>query len=170
MKNSQSGFTIIELTFYLGVILLIISGTLFLVDYLSPNAKIARAQSDLAVFSDAISLLQNDTGQSINHYDAFECSNEGFRNELYLDQPQAGLEATDSGFPNWNGPYIVDVPRDPWNSRYIFDNDYDCAIAQAAGCENVPSGLHRVIYSSGPNGSDFNVYDTDNIVRVLCTR
>jgi len=168
--NTERAFSIIELFFWASLVLLIISIVSYTFDSLQQDAGVARAESDLEVFSEAIALLQNDTGQSVNHLDAFSCKESSGTNEIYLDMPQAGIESTDSGFPKWNGPYIVDIPKDPWGRRYVFDDDYDCRLGNSVGCEGVPAGLHRVIYSAGLNGSDINVYDQDNIVRTLCLR
>jgi len=170
MKKRQSGFTTVELIFYAGVALFVISALVTVSGSLEANANMRKAESDLTKFTEAIVLLQNDTGQSINHYDAFTCSKSTGKNEIHLDSPQAGIESTDSGFPKWNGPYIKDVPRDPWGNKYIFDDDYDCRNLEENGCTATTRGIHRVIHSGGPNRSDMNVYDSDNIVHVLCAR
>lgn len=113
----------------------------------------------------AIELLYDDTGQHPAHLSPSPCVQDP---ERYLDLCSAGLICTDGGFPDWNGPYISIVPRDPWGNRYIFDADFRCNTG-VLGCEGIPNGVTvRAIHSGGPNGSGINSYDSDNIVLVLC--
>jgi hypothetical protein len=62
------------------------------------------------------------------------------------------MVATDGGYPGWDGPYLANVPRDPWGNNYFFDNDY--TINQ----QNVVA-----IGSFGPNRVGPNNYDADNL-------
>jgi len=78
-------------------------------------------------------------------------------NEVWdLNSPSAGMVATDGGYPGWDGPYLANVPRDPWGNNYFFDNDY--TINQ----QNVVA-----IGSFGPNGVGPNNYDADNIILII---
>ena len=67
-----------------------------------------------------------------------------------------GLLATNDDFPDWTGPYLDEMPVDPWGNDYFFDPDY-----------RIDGVKQMVIGSSGPNGSGLNVYDEDNIIIIL---
>ncbi len=76
-----------------------------------------------------------------------------------LNSTQAGLVATNGGFPNWNGPIIDSVPKDPWGSDYFFDPDY-----------KIGGVNYAVVGSFGPNKVGQNVYDSDDIYLILPTQ
>ena len=73
-----------------------------------------------------------------------------------LNTSNAGLTGTDGTFPDWAGPYISNVPQDPWGNNYFFDPDYQI------------DGLnYAVLGSFGPNGVGPNLYDADDIYIIL---
>jgi hypothetical protein len=62
----------------------------------------------------------------------------------------------------------IPIPEDIWGNNYWFDLDYHC-YQENPGCEGLPDDTQvTVVYSPGPNGSDRNVYDNDNIIKILC--
>jgi hypothetical protein len=73
-----------------------------------------------------------------------------------LNSSNAGLVAATGGFPDWNGPYVQSVPKDPWGSDYFFDPDY-----QISGVD------YAVVGSFGPNKVGQNVYDSDDVYLIL---
>ncbi len=165
LMKSNKGFTLIELLVVIAIIGLVASIILVSLNSAREKARIASTQAELSQFYLAIELLYDDTGQHPRHLSPSPCVQNP---ELYLDTCRAGLECTDGGFPDWNGPYIPKVPEDPWGNRYIFDPDYRCN-SGVLGCEGIPNGtMTRTIHSGGPNGSGINGYDSDNIVLVLC--
>jgi hypothetical protein len=117
----------------------------------------------------AIEFLQNDTGEYPNHFDESPCINASANNEIFLNDCAAGLECTDGNFVGWNGPYVGNVPLDPWGSNYLFDTDYTCH-TNVPGCEVLADGtVVRAIVSFGPNGVGINQYnEPDNQVFVIC--
>jgi hypothetical protein len=52
------------------------------------------------------------------------------------------------------------IPNDPWGHPYFFDTDYD--IDPTAAVQNAV-----VIGSYGPNGRGLNLYDSDDIYKIL---
>jgi len=68
----------------------------------------------------------------------------------------AGLVQTDGNYRNWAGPYIGLIPLDPWGNNYFFDTDY-----------TVDGNLRVVVGSYGPNGVGLNLYDSDDIIRIM---
>ena len=108
-----------------------------------------KAEAELQLISAAVEQLAWDTGllpRALNRVKpgSSECWN--------LTTADAGLMATDGDFPNWKGPYIRDIPLDPWGSRYFFDPDY-----------RINGAYKMVVGSFGPNKVGRNVYDKDNV-------
>jgi general secretion pathway protein G len=162
--KTTGGFTLIELLVVISIISLLASIVFASLNGARAKARIARARADLYQFQTAVALLEDDTGQTPKHYSSSACIQNP---EVYLDTPEAGIQTTDGNFPNWRGPYLPQVSRDPWGNRYIFDADYFCQ--GDIGCESIPNGtVVRVVHSGGPNGSGINIYDGDNIVLILC--
>lgn len=162
--QSSKGFTLIELLVVIAIIGVLASTVLASVNSARGKARIARARADLYQLRQAVFFLENDSGQHPNHNPIVPCLQDP---EVYLDQPAAGIQSTDGSFPNWQGPYMSQVPLDPWGNRYIFDADFTCN--GDVGCDGIPNGaVVRVVQSGGPNGSGINVYDGDNIVLIIC--
>ena len=163
-----TGFTLIELLVVIAIIGVLASIVLASVNRGRQKSYIAGAQQELTQVRTAIAALEGDTAEGPGHFAPAPCVQTGGSNELYLDIPQAGINATDGNFSRWNGPYMGRLPTDPWGNSYIFDTDYTC-LSVTPGCAGIPDNtVVRAIHSGGPNGSGLNVYDADNIVLVLC--
>jgi len=167
-RFKNKGFTLIELLVIIAIIGLLAVIVLVNVNNARQKAEISKTQADLEQIYKAIEFLYDDTEEYPAHCLGFPpCSCSGGP-ERVLDACTAGLECTDGGFPNWDGPYVSKIPKDPWGNSYIFDADYRCNTG-VKGCEGIPDGATvRAIHSGGPNGSGINIYDADNIVSVLC--
>jgi len=148
-SKNLAGFTLIELLVVISIIGFLFSIAFYSVNVTRTKAKIAKAKADLKQIATAIDMLANDTGLHPAKVSLTPCVQDP---GVYLDSCSAGL-ACDSSFPNWKGPYMAKVLLDPWGQKYMFDADY---------------GAARAIHSGGPNKSGMDVYDSDNIVYVLC--
>lgn len=73
-----------------------------------------------------------------------------------LSLPEAGMLSTDTRFSNWQGPYINQLPTDPWGSQFFFDPDY-----------RVGTANRIVVGSFGPNKQGRNLYDRDDIYVIV---
>lgn len=104
MKQTQSGFTLIEL-----MVVLVILGVLF--GLVAPNvigrgdeARVQAAKTDIRTIENAL-----DTYRLHNsHYPS-------------TDQGLEALVSKPSGSPepkNWRGPYLKQSPKDPWGNEY----------------------------------------------------
>lgn len=150
------GFTLLEVlvvTTIIGVL-----ASLGMVYYRSAQdeAKITKAQSDIDAIHNAIGQLMIDTAQWPGHQTP-EVVSAGSGNELWdLSTGEAGIIATDGNYLNWNGPYMPRLPEDPWGNAYFFDTDYE------VGGNSVP-----VVGSFGPNGVGQNLYDSDDIIKIV---
>jgi general secretion pathway protein G len=153
----QEGFTLIELMITIAIIGIL--SAIAIPNFLSYRQKsqIARAQSELKTIQMAIMDLAFDTNMWPNNIDAGIVDGDCDSGELDdLSDPDAGLVATNGDFPDWSGPYLDEIPKDPWGHDYWFDPDYD-----------IDGEKYIVIVSSGPNGSAVNVYDDDNIYIII---
>ena len=168
----HKGFTLIELLVVISIISLLTMVVLASLSNARNRAKIAKARSELNNIASAVMLLVDNTGRlpSSSSTKTIESSCTAHGEEVVLTADSAGINNTDGAFPGWNGPYMK-VPSDPWGNAYTYDDDYNCSAAPTAlGCANYGGNNNlRAVYSPGPNGSGINVYDSDNIIRVLCS-
>jgi len=162
LKNK--GFTLVELLIVIAIIGLLASIVLVSLQGARERAHIARVKVELDQLRTSIGMLEADTGLHPRKLTLTPCVQDP---ETYLNSCRAGLQCTDGGFPEWNGPYMDSVPKDPWGTNYYFDADYKCT--DQKGCEGIPSGTWlRAILSFGPNKSENYGPGSDDIVLILC--
>ena len=158
---TRLGFTLIELLVVIAIIGVLASIVLAALNNARQNARLAKAQGEVDQIMKAIAMLETDTNQWPGHTTILDISSAVSGNEIFdLSVPEAGLVATDGSFPNWGGPYLSMIPVDSWGNNYFFDTDYD--IDPTAGLQWAAG-----VGSFGPNGDGPNVYDVDNIFRVI---
>ena len=154
---NRKGFTLLEVLVVIAIIGIL--STLGVVMYRESfdDAEVARAQADIDTIHSAIGALMADTGEWPGHQTP-ELINSGASNEVWdLSTAAAGLVATDGNYPDWNGPYMPSIPDDPWDNSFFLDTDY-----------TIPDGsVAPVVGSFGPNGVGPNVYDSDDIIKVI---
>jgi general secretion pathway protein G len=100
----QAGFTLIEL-----LLVLVILGVLASIVY--PNmkdhgtkARITAAKTQIDAFRTALGTFEVENG--------------------YFPKGKDGLQALverPSDAPNWNGPYMDSIPKDPWGHDYLYE-------------------------------------------------
>lgn len=101
----SGGFTLVEM-----LLVLVILATLAAIVYpklagRSEQARETAAQTQISSFSTAL--------------DAFEVDNG------YYPRGRNGLEdlvQQPSDAPNWRGPYLKDLPLDPWGNAYVYES------------------------------------------------
>jgi hypothetical protein len=104
----------------------------------------------------AIILLESDTGQWPGHQTVSQI-NQGWGNEVWdLSGGAGGLVSTDGNFPEWDGPYLPSVPKDPWGKDYFLDTDYQ-----------INTVNHIVLGSFGPNEVGQKLYDDDDVIKII---
>ena len=156
MQPAKNGFTLVELLVVIAIIGVL--ATLGTAAYSGARnqARTAKAKHDIDTIVTAVKMLESDTGywpgrQTVDQTAASHGS------EIWdLSTPAAGLVQTDGHYSNWNGPYIGTMPIDPWGHKYFYDPDY-----------TVGTTKHVVIGSFGPNGVGQNVYDSDNVYKIM---
>jgi len=154
----RHGFTLVELLVVIGIIALLSTLATMAVFAARNTAKIKKSQSDLAAIAKGIEMLVLDTGEWPGHDTPYVvCATDCDANEMEdLNVASAGLMATDGSFSGWIGPYMQILTLDPWGNNYFYDSDYDVAGTDKA-----------VIGSYGPNGQGLNLYDSDDIIKII---
>lgn len=152
MKRSP-GFTLIELMVVVGILGILMATAITAYNAFREKAKTVHAMADLKRIRLAIEDLAADTDKWPGPSEVGKIADQ----EVWdLNSPEAGLVATNGGFPHWSGPYIQSVPKDPWGSDYFFDPDYDLNGRDVAA-----------IGSFGPNKQGRNLYDSDDVILIL---
>ncbi len=122
------------------------------------KAKTGKAKSDLRAIQNAVELLAADTekwpgGIVVGLINKKKISD--------LSEKASGLITEDSKiFPNWAGPYIESIPKDPWDRDYFFEGDY-----------KISGTKHAVLGSYGPiekNGK--TLVDDDDVILIFPTQ
>ncbi len=156
-KIKEGGFTLVEILVVIGIIGILAGIALPSYNSYKEKTKKAEAMQTLKRIETAIIALATDTGEWPDHQNIGEI-NTGGGNEVYdLSSADSGLVASDGNFgPNWNGPYISEIPLDPWGTHYFLDTDY-----RINGVDNV------VLGSLGPSKCCNNQYKPDDVRLVL---
>ncbi|MFC1662795.1 prepilin-type N-terminal cleavage/methylation domain-containing protein [Patescibacteria group bacterium] len=160
-KRDKKGFTLIEILVGIAIIGILAAIGIVAFNGARAKARIADAQADIRSIVNAIKVLEFDTSEWPNHQPAnIVCTNLPnppgcpADNEVEdLNTDAAGIMQTDGTYLNWNGPYLTDMPVDPWGTNYFIDTDYD-----------VNGTDYAVVGSYGPNTVGKNIYDDDDII------
>ena len=158
MKTSTDsrGFTLIELMIVIAIIGILAAIALIVSSSYAKRAKVAEAICDIDMIYKAMVMLETETGQWPGHQTISQI-NKGGGNEVWdLSAAAAGLVSTDGNFPGWSGPYLPSVPKDPWGKDYFLDTDYQ-----------INTVNHIVLGSFGPNKVGQNLYDDDDVIKIL---
>lgn len=166
----EKGFTLIETLAVIAIIGVLFGIVLINLANARKRAKIATAQLEIKQISNAISMLEVDTEQWPGHKTPFKVEVNASDNEICSDgcsyslsDCRAGLICNPSPpnrYPNWQGPYMEEIPKDSWGNEYFFDTDYD--IKQGSGEE-----WAAVLGSYGPDGRGNNLYNADDVIYVI---
>ncbi len=152
-RRASGGFSLIEIMIVVAVVGLLAGLAAVSTVKARRMARLKQAEVDLAILTAAVEQLAWDTGR----WPGGILRNVTQSAELWvLTGASAGLLSADNRFPNWKGPYLAKVPKDPWGNDYFFDPDYRI------------DGVMRVVVGSfGPNGEGRNRYDSDDAYIVI---
>src|SRR5436190_16636254 len=129
----QSAFTLIELLLVLVILGILAAIVVPKFAGRTEQARLTAAQTQISSFGTAL--------------DAFEVDNGYYpkgKNGLN-DLVQAPRDAQ-----NWRGPYLKDVPKDPWNNDYLYE------------CPGRRNGSSYDLSSGGPDGKTGSDDDVTN--------
>ena len=177
----KKGFTLMELMVVIAIIVL-------LAGIMVPNlanrlerAKITKAEADIASIESAIAMYETDTGtyppppagistNEIDYLDTFLTGND-------KSAPPTYSPAYFSNSPNWHGPYIKGIEKDPWGNDYVYlKNSAPRALPPLytgqtpgtdlpnigdGGCVAPARNLSYYIYSFGKNRRTGGAYDNN---------
>lgn len=156
-RSSQFGFSIMELLIIIAIIGILAATVLSNVGGAREKAKEAKAKVEVRNLSIAIQSLGIDSGLWSGGQTVDEVACGGTDDVIEdLNAASAGISQTDGNFTEWQGPYMSQVPLDPWGHNYFFDTDY-----------TINGQTAVVVGSYGPNGVGANLYDTDDIIRII---
>lgn len=164
IKNKyHQGFTLIELLVVIAILGVLASIVITSVSSSRTKALKAKAQAELDGIRATMEVMASDTDEWPGHQLPNKVNETSIPpNEIEdITVESAGLAATDGSYDNWNGPYVNPGMLDPWGNPYFFDTDYDLN----GGVGPVNYGV--AIGSYGPNGVGPNIYDSDDIIRIL---
>jgi general secretion pathway protein G len=99
----NSAFTLIELLLVMVILVVLASVVVPKFTARSEQARLTAAKTDLTNFETALDAFEIDCGR-------YPSSEEGL--DALVNQPQ--------GVFGWHGPYIKNVPLDPWRNPYVY--------------------------------------------------
>ncbi len=132
-RIGQEAFTLVELLLVLTILGILAALVVPKMVGRSEQARQTAARTDIATFGTALDAFEVDNG--------YYPKGKGGLGDLVV-QPR--------DCPNWHGPYVKEVPRDPWGNEYV----YECP-----GRHNPKS---YDLYSVGPDGRPSNEDDVCN--------
>jgi general secretion pathway protein G len=129
---NQGAFTLIELLLVLVILGILAAIVVPKFSGRTEQARITAAQTQISSFSTALDAFEVDNGY-------YPKGNNGL--EDLVQQPRDAQ--------NWRGPYLKEIPKDPWNNDYI----YECPGKQNASYD---------LMSMGPDGRSGGDDDISN--------
>lgn len=185
MKKNTRGFTLIELLVVIAIIGVLSTLAVSNVRNAREKAKVSKSLSDISEIRKAIDMLAYDSykwpgNQTLNTVGTSTANNElcGLDASLgncvnSLTGVVGGLTGTDGSILGWSGPYMPEIPLDPWGHEYFFDTDYSIdSNGDPCQCTNIGCINAVVIGSYGPDGlavpsGGGGAYGCDDIILVL---
>jgi len=116
------GFTIIDIIVCIALASILAAIAIPAYTIFKDKANSGKAKSDLRAIQNAIELLASDTNKWPGGIEVGLINKKKISD---LSKKASGLITEDSKkFPNWAGPYIASIPKDPWDRNYFFKGNY----------------------------------------------
>ncbi len=124
-KNRRFSFTLVEILIVIGIIALLAGIAVPSYTQYMKNARIAKAQAQIAVFVQAINSFHMDMKR--------------------LPDASVGLQELIENTGNstkWKGPYleVFEIPKDPWDNEYIYTVENGRFLITSLGADGQPGG------------------------------
>ena len=135
----SDSFTLLELVLVIAIIVVIAGALVPVVKQFTVDVKRNQTMQDADTLSGIMETLHADTGR-------WPGWNNIWGDLGRWNDGQTGLVATDGRFDNWKGPYITEVPVDPWGNAYYYDGPprggvLEIGPGQSAICSAGPDGI-----------------------------
>lgn len=101
-RGNRGGFTLIELLLVLVILAVLAAVVVPKFTGRSEQAKLTAAKTDISMLDSALDLFEQDCGR-------YPSTDEGL-----------GALLNGGSIPNWHGPYIKKMPKDPWGNDYVY--------------------------------------------------
>ena len=126
-RHLNSGFTLTELVVVVSIISVLTAASIAGAINISRRAQALHIAKDMLEIKHAWETWVADGNtpyplQSTYPPSSYNCTNEILIRDTGLFNNDTTVPDVD---PNWNGPYLDTVPRDPWGIEYMYDNDGD---------------------------------------------
>lgn len=107
--KSQKGFSLIELMVVMVILGIIIGLVGVNVVGRGDEARITAVKTDFSTIENALEMYRL-------HNSRYPTTDQGL--EALVTKPSGGSEVN-----NWRGPYLRNLPKDPWGNPYVYFND-----------------------------------------------
>tara|TARA_Y100000310_G_scaffold276284_1_gene293306 strand:+ start:138 stop:668 length:531 start_codon:yes stop_codon:yes gene_type:complete len=148
LRNKNNGFTLIELLIVIAIIGLLAAIVLVSLGNARERAKIAQAESMVEQLHKAILINYNESGGT-SPFPSNTAIGTGCT-LLWEPGTVVGIVNNDGDrYDNWTGPFLTEVPKDPWGNCYALDGPL---YENVYGNGNPPEHT-SMICSAGPDES-----------------
>ena len=130
LRESESGFTLIELMVVILIIGLLATIVVQNLKGATDKAKRIKAQADISALKTALDRYYLDNG-------SYPSSDQGL--PALVSAPQNGKVPAD--YPP--GGYIERIPNDPWGNTYVYQSDGDNYVLKSYGADGVEGGTGK---------------------------
>ncbi len=130
LRQSESGFTLIELMVVILIIGLLATIVVQNLKGATDKAKRIKAQADISALKTALDRYYLDNG-------SYPSSDQGL--PALVSAPQNGKVPAD--YPP--GGYIERIPNDPWGNPYVYQSDGDNYVLKSYGADGVEGGTGK---------------------------
>jgi general secretion pathway protein G len=130
LRQSESGFTLIELMVVILIIGLLATIVVQNLKGATDKAKRIKAQADISALKTALDRYYLDNG-------SYPSTDQGL--PALISAPQNGKVPAD--YPP--GGYIERIPNDPWGNGYVYQSDGDNYVLKSYGADGVEGGAGK---------------------------
>ncbi len=156
-ENKKSGFTLMELLVVVAIIAILFIAVAMVAQTSIRRARVGKAQADLNRIGKAVRQYELDTERTLHDKLSLSVCPPNSTYVTLILVPNAPwnpiiFSNDTAGEVVWNGPYMEEVPFDPWGGSYNYAETYFCQ-SETIGCEGYENKEIRALLSVGPDRS-----------------